>query len=67
MPRRAGIQGARFTCWLSERERNALDELADREDTSVNYIVRSAVRQYLQRRGLLPVTTDTETEGVKAA
>ena len=37
----------RFTAWLSERERQALDEMAAELNTSVNFIVRVAIRQYL--------------------
>lgn len=36
----------RFTAWLSEREREALDKVAEEQNTSVNFIVRSALRQY---------------------
>lgn len=37
----------RFTAWFSERERLALDTRARSERTSVNVLVREAVRQYL--------------------
>lgn len=37
----------RFTAWFSERERKAIEARAGELNTSANYIVRSAVRQYL--------------------
>lgn len=36
----------RFTAWMTEREREALDKVAEEQNTSVNFIVRSALRQY---------------------
>lgn len=37
----------RFTAWLSEAERDRLDKAANEHGTSVNYLVRLAIRQYL--------------------
>jgi len=39
--------GGRFTAWFSATERRALDAAARSEESTVNYIVRKAVRQYL--------------------
>lgn len=39
---------SRFTAWLSEAEREALDAAAKRNHTSVNFIVRTAIRRYLK-------------------
>ena len=55
----------RFTAWLSERERGALDQIADREGCSVNYLVRIAVRELIEQR-LLHVTNDTPGEQIEA-
>lgn len=37
----------RFTAWLSDKEKQKLTEMAEREGTSVNFLVRTAVRQFL--------------------
>lgn len=37
----------RFTAWLSESERDALEDVAKEYGTSQNYIVRVAIRQFL--------------------
>lgn len=38
----------RFTAWLSESEREAVGSLARQNGTSANYIVRVAVRAFLE-------------------
>jgi DnaJ-domain-containing protein 1 len=38
---------ARFTAYLSERERDTLRERADELGTSENYLVRMALRSFL--------------------
>ena len=61
----------RFTTWLSEREREALDERASKERTSANAIVRTAIREYLgfdpPSTRLLHVTSDTPDTKVHSA
>ena len=37
----------RFTSWISEGERSGLDEMAREQNTSVNYLVRVAIRNLL--------------------
>lgn len=37
----------RFSAWISDRERSELDKRARRERTSVNWVVREAIREYL--------------------
>lgn len=54
MPRpKRSVPMCRYTAWIAERERDALDELADREGCSVNFLVRTAIRDLLQEHGLL--------------
>jgi predicted transcriptional regulator len=42
------MSGMRFTAYLSDAERAALRRLAEHHHVSENYIVRLALRQYLQ-------------------
>lgn len=49
----------RFTAWLSESERQAIRTAAAELNSSENYIVRSAIRSYLEP--LLRVTPVTPT------
>lgn len=44
--------GGRFTAWFSDTERRALNTAAEAEDSTVNWIVRRAVRQYLGKDAL---------------
>ena len=41
------MSGVRFTAWFSRKERLAITRAASDQECSDNYIVRSAVRQYL--------------------
>lgn len=51
----------RFTTWLSEAERDALDLVARENGTSANYVVRVAIRRLLQMNAPeLQVTSVTE-------
>lgn len=51
----------RFTTWLSEAERDALDLVAEENGTSANYVVRVAIRRLLQMKAPeLQVTSVTE-------
>lgn len=62
--------GARFTAWLSETEREALEVRARQERTSLNVIMRLALRAYLgmdddiNEDTELPVTSDTQSRGI---
>lgn len=62
--------GARFTAWLSEREKAELIARARKERTSKNVIVRLALRQYfgwdddIAEDTELPVTSDTPRPGI---
>ena len=49
----------RFTAWISEAERDALDKVANDENTSVNFIVRTAIRRHPKVSRLLHVTSET--------
>lgn len=50
----------RFTAWLSESERQAIRTAAAELNSSENYIVRSAIRSYLEPLlRVTPVTADT--------
>lgn len=40
-------EGGRFTAWFSATERAALNAEAELEGTTVNWVVRKAVRRYL--------------------
>ncbi len=44
--------GGRFTAWFSPTERVALKARAKDEDSTENYIVRMALRQYLGKDAL---------------
>ncbi len=37
----------RFTAWFSATERRALEAVAEKERCTVNYIIRTAIRQYV--------------------
>lgn len=53
----------RFTAWMSESERDAIDAVAKENNTSVNYVVRIAIRRLLGLPSpLLHVTTETKDE-----
>ena len=56
----------RFTAYLSDEERSLLDEVAARMRVTRNWVVRTAVREFLgldpRSEPLLPVTTDTGGE-----
>jgi predicted transcriptional regulator len=59
--------GGRFTTWLSPTERLALDTKASEEDSTSNYIMRKALRQYVGKEALkaaaqqvMDVTGNTE-------
>lgn len=41
------VDMCRFTAWLSETERGKLDEIARANGTSVNLLVRLAIRQFV--------------------
>ena len=42
------MTNVRFTAYISHREKAAIDSAAERESTSANFIVRQAIRQFLQ-------------------
>jgi hypothetical protein len=44
--------GARFTAWFSDVERDALSKRAAEENTTVNWVVRTAVRKFLGKEAL---------------
>lgn len=46
------MEGKRFTAWFSATERRALEVRAEDEGTTINYIVRRAVRAYLGNQAL---------------
>jgi hypothetical protein len=54
----------RLTLWMSQRERQALEEYANRpgEFCSLNYVVRRAVREYLD----LEPGVEGETNGSRS-
>lgn len=58
--------GARFTAYLSNQELDMLREQAHQTRTTVNWQVRTAIREFLgldkRSEPLLPVTSDTDSE-----
>lgn len=56
----------RFTAWISTEERRGIKETASLNQTSDNYIVRTALRRFLgltTHTGIVAkVTKETETE-----
>lgn len=50
--------GGRFTAWFSPIERRALEVAAERENGTLNFIVRKAVRQYLGKEALKKAAED---------
>lgn len=63
------MSGVRFTAWLSERERRALQQVAIQNRMSANMVVRLCVRAGLkldkedrEMLRLLHVTTETADE-----
>lgn len=59
-------QNVRFTCWISPKERAALQAMAEKNGASANYILRMALRQYIglpvPQLQMLHVTNGTENE-----
>lgn len=50
--------GSRFTAWFSATERRALEVAAERENATINFIVRRAVRKYLGTEALKKAADD---------
>lgn len=51
----------RLTCWFNARERVAIEREAQRQNTTLNFIVRTAVRNYLR---MDRADNDTSVTGV---
>ena len=63
------MTNVRFTAWISRGERDAIERAAEKESTSANFIVRQAIREYLQitanPQHLFHVTNENSNEGAK--
>lgn len=53
-------EAGRFTAWFSAIERRALERLAREQDSTVNYVVRVAVRQYIGKNRLLAAARELD-------
>lgn len=59
MPRN-NVDMCRFTAWIAESERLALDRIADRENCSVNLLVRTAIRDFLRKESQVSHVTTSD-------
>ena len=61
------MSNVRFTAWLSERERQAIKAVEQKERVSANWVIRTAIRRYLGMDDEeLPITSDTTDTEVRA-
>lgn len=55
-------EAGRFTAWFSAAERRALESAAREQDSTVNFIVRTAVRRHLGREALIRAASEIDAE-----